>query len=70
MNNVMGIVDNIIPRDVRKLVKSNIRFIFNYNPKSSITGDLHRDVLEQVRHQLMQPMQLNLILPNPEETWI
>jgi hypothetical protein len=70
MNNVTGVVENIIPRDVRKLVKSNIRFIFTYNPKSSITGDLHRDVLEQVRHQLMQPMQLNLILPNPEETWI
>jgi hypothetical protein len=70
MNNVTGIVDNIIPRDIRKLVNSNIRFIFTYNPKSSITGDLHRDVLEQVRHQLMQPMQLNLILPNPEETWI
>jgi hypothetical protein len=70
MENVMYIVENIIPRDVRKLVKSNIRFIFTYNPKSSISGDLHRDVLEQVRHQLMQPMQLNLILPNPEETWI
>jgi hypothetical protein len=67
MNNVMYIVDNIIPRDIRKLVKSNIRFIFTYNPKSSITGDLHRDVLEQVRHQLMEPMQLNLILPKPEE---
>lgn len=67
MNNVTGIVENIIPRDVRKLVKSNIRFIFTYNPKSSITGDLHRDVLEQVGYQLMQPMQLNLILPNPEE---
>jgi len=70
MENVMYIVENIIPRDVRKLVKSNIRFIFTYNPKSSITGDLHRDVLEQVRHQLMQPMKLNLILPNPEEPWI
>jgi len=70
MNNVMYRVDEIIPRDVRKLVKSNIRFIFTYNPKSSISGDLHRDVLEQVRHQLMQPMQLNLIVPNPEETWI
>ncbi len=70
MNNVTGIVENIIPRDVRKLVKRNIRFIFTYNPKSSITGDLHRDVLEQVRHQLMQPMKLNLIIPNPEEKYI
>ena len=68
MNNVMDRVDNIIPRDVRKLVKSNIRFIFTYNPKSSISGDLHYGVLEQVRHQLMQPMRINLILPNPEET--
>jgi len=67
MNNVMDRVDNVVSMGVRKLVNSNIRFIFAYNPKSSITGDLHRGVLEQVRHQLMQPMRLNLILPNPEE---
>jgi hypothetical protein len=59
--------DNVISTSVRKLVNSNIRFIFAYNPKSGITGDLHRDILEQVRHQLMQPMELNLIIPNPEE---
>jgi hypothetical protein len=52
---------------VRKLLNSDIRFIFVYNPKSGITGDLHRDILEQVRHQLVEPMQLNLIIPNPEE---
>ena len=67
MNNVMYRVDNVISTSVRKLVNSDIRFIFAYNPKSGITGDLHRGVLEQVRHQLMEPMQLNLILPNPEK---
>jgi hypothetical protein len=67
MNNVMDRVDNVISTSVRKLVNSDIRFIFAYNPKSGITGDLHRDILEQVRHQLMEPMQLNLILANPEE---
>lgn len=67
MNNAMYKVDNIISRDVRKLLNSNIRFIFAYNPKSGITGDLHRGILEQVRHQLVEPMQLNLIIPNPEE---
>jgi hypothetical protein len=67
MNNVMDRVDNVISTSVRKLLNSDIRFIFAYNPKSGITGDLHRDILEQVRHQLMEPMQLNLILPNPEE---
>ena len=63
----MDRVDNIVSTSVRKLLNSDIRFIFAYNPKSGITGDLHRDILEQVRHQLMEPMQLNLILPNPEE---
>jgi hypothetical protein len=67
MNNVMDRVDNIVSTSVRKLLNSDIRFIFAYNPKSGVTGDLHRDILEQVRHQLMEPMQLNLILPNPEE---
>ena len=67
MINVMYRADNVISTSVRKLVNSNIRFIFAYNPKSGITGDLHRDILEQVRHQLMQPMELNLIIPNPEE---
>jgi hypothetical protein len=67
MNNVMDRVDNVISMRVRKLLNSDIRFIFAYNPKSGVTGDLHRDILEQVRHQLMEPMQLNLILPNPEE---
>jgi len=67
MNNVMYRVDNVISTSVRKLLNSDIRFIFAYNPKSGITGDLHRDVLEQVRHQLVEPMQLNLIIPNPEE---
>ena len=67
MNNVMDRVDNIVSTSVRKLLNSDIRFIFAYNPKSGITGDLHRDILEQVRHQLMEPMQLNLIIPNPEE---
>ena len=63
----MDRVDNIVSTSVRKLLNSDIRFIFAYNPKSGITGDLHRDILEQVRHQLMEPMQLNLIIPNPEE---
>ena len=63
----MDRVDNVISMRVRKLLNSDIRFIFAYNPKSGITGDLHRDILEQVRHQLMEPMQLNLIIPNPEE---
>ena len=63
----MDRVDNIVSTSVRKLLNSDIRFIFAYNPKSGVTGDLHRDILEQVRHQLMEPMQLNLILPNPEE---
>jgi hypothetical protein len=67
MNNVMDRVDNIVSTSVRKLLNSDIRFIFAYNPKSGVTGDLHRDILEQVRHQLMEPMQLNLIIPNPEE---
>jgi hypothetical protein len=67
MNNVMDRVDNIVSTSVRKLLNSDIRFIFAYNPKSGITGDLHRDILEQVRHQLMEPMQLNLIIPNTEE---
>jgi hypothetical protein len=67
MNNVMDRVDNVISTSVRKLLNSDIRFIFTYNPKSGITGDLHRDILEQVRHQIMEPMQLNLIIPNPEE---
>lgn len=63
----MDRVDNIVSTSVRKLLNSDIRFIFAYNPKSGVTGDLHRDILEQVRHQLIEPMQLNLILPNPEE---
>ena len=63
----MDRVDNIVSTSVRKLLNSDIRFIFAYNPKSGVTGDLHRDILEQVRHQLMEPMQLNLIIPNPEE---
>jgi len=67
MNNVMYKVDNVISTSVRKLLNSDIRFIFAYNPKSGITGDLHREILEQVRHQLVEPMQLNLIIPNPEE---
>jgi hypothetical protein len=67
MNNVMYKVDNVISTSVRKLLNSDIRFIFAYNPKSGITGDLHRDILEQVRHQIVEPMQLNLIIPNPEE---
>ena len=67
MNNVMDRVDNIVSTSVRKLLNSDIRFIFAYNPKSGITGDLHRDVLEQVRDQLMTPIQQNLIIPNPEE---
>jgi hypothetical protein len=67
MNNVMDRVDNVISMRVRKLLNSDIRFIFAYNPKSGITGDLYREILEQVRHQLMEPMQLNLIIPNPEE---
>ena len=67
MINIMYKVENVISTSVRKLLNSDIRFIFAYNPKSGITGDLHREILEQVRHQLVEPMQLNLILPKPEE---
>ena len=62
-------VDNVISTSVRKLLNSDIRFIFTYNPKSGITGDLHRDILEQVRHQLMEPIQLNLIILYPEKNY-
>jgi hypothetical protein len=66
MINVMYRVEKVIPTRVRKILYDELSNRLHYNSKTNVANHLYYDVFEQVRHQLMLPIQENLIIPNSE----
>ena len=69
MNNVMHRVEKVIPTRVRKPLYDGLSDRLNYNSKTNVANHLYYDVFEQVRHQLMLPIQENLIILYPEKNY-
>jgi hypothetical protein len=66
MINIMCRVEKVIPTRVRKILYDELSNRLHYNSKTNVANHLYYDVFEQVRHQLMLPIQENLIIPNTQ----
>jgi hypothetical protein len=69
MINVMHRVEKVIPTQVRKPLYDGLSDSLHYNSKTNVANHLYYDVFEQVRHQLMLPIQENLIILYPEKNY-
>ncbi len=69
MINVMYRVEKVIPTRVRKILYDELSNRLHYNSKHNVANHLYYDVFEQVRNQLMLPIQENLIILYPEKNY-
>jgi hypothetical protein len=69
MINIMCRVEKVIPTRVRKILYDELSNRLHYNSKTNVANHLYYDVFEQVRHQLMLPIQENLIILYPEKNY-
>lgn len=60
MVNVMYRVEKVIPNQIRKPLHNELSARLHYNSKTNVANHLYFDVFEQVRNQLMLPIQENL----------
>ena len=60
MVNVMYRVEKVIPNQIRKPLYNELSSRLHYNSKTNVANHLYYDVFEQVRNQLMLPIQENL----------
>ena len=69
MINVMHRVEKVIPTRVRKILYDELSNRLHYNSKHNVANHLYYDVFEQVRNQLMLPIQENLIILYPDKNY-
>jgi len=69
MINIMCRVEKVIPTQVRKPLYDGLIDRLHYNSKTNVANHLYYDVFEQVRHQLMLPIQENLTILYPEKNY-
>lgn len=58
--NVMYRVEKVIPNQIRKPLYNELSARLHYNSKTNVANNLYYYVFEQVRNQLMLPIQENL----------
>ena len=69
MINVMRRLEKVIPTRIRKLLYNELSDRLHYNSKTNVANHLYYDVFEQVRNQLMLPIQENLVIMYPEKNY-
>ena len=69
MINVMSRLEKVIPTRVRKILYDELSNSLHYNSKTNVANHLYYDVFEQVRHQLMLPIQENLTILYPKKNY-
>ena len=69
MINIMCRVEKVIPTQVRKPLYDGLSDSLHYNSKTNVANHLYYDVFEQVRHQLMLPIQENLTILYPKKNF-
>ena len=62
-------VEKVIPTRVRKILYDELSNRLHYNSKHNVANHLYYDVFEQVRNQLMLPIQENLIILYPDKNY-
>jgi hypothetical protein len=62
-------VEKVIPTRVRKILYDELSNSLHYNSKTNVANHLYYDVFEQVRNQLMLPIQENLTILCPKKNY-
>ena len=60
-------LERTIQMVIRRPLYDRFRNVAIFPLISNVTGHLHSDIFEQVRSQMMNPLQENLIIPNSEK---
>jgi hypothetical protein len=56
----------VIQMAIRRPLYDRFRNVVIFSSRTNVTAHLYSDIFEQVRSQMMDPMQENLIIPNTE----
>ena len=56
----------VIQMAIRRPLYNRLRNVVIFSSRSNVTVHLYSDILEQVRSQMMNPLQENLIIPNTQ----
>ena len=59
-------LERTIQMVIRKPLYDRLRNVVIFSSRSNVTVHLYSDIIEQVRSQMMNPLQENLIIPNSE----
>lgn len=60
-------LERTIQMVIRKPLYDRLRNVVIFSSRSNVTVHLYSDIIEQVRSQMMNPLQENLIIPNSEK---
>jgi hypothetical protein len=54
----------VIQMGIRRPLYNRFRNVVIFSSKSNVTGHLYSEIFDQVRSQITNPLQENLIIPN------
>jgi hypothetical protein len=57
----------VIQMEIRRPLYNRFRNVVIFSSRSNATVHLYSEIFEQVRSQMMNPLQENLIIPNSEK---
>jgi hypothetical protein len=60
-------LERTIQMVIRKPLYDRLRNVVIFSSRSNVTVHLYSDIIEQVRSQITNPLQENLIIPNSEK---
>ena len=59
----------IIQMGIRRPLYNRFRHVVIFSSRSNVTGHLYSEIFDQVRSQITNPLQENLIIPNSEKNY-
>lgn len=62
-------VSKVIQMTIRRPLYSRFRNVAKFSSRSDKTAQLYSDIFEQVRSQIMDPLEENLIILYPEKNY-
>ncbi len=57
----------VIQMGIRRPLYNRFRNVVIFSSRSNVTVHLYSEIFDQVRSQITNPLQKNLIIPNPEK---
>jgi hypothetical protein len=59
----------VIQMEIRRPLYNRFRNVVIFSSRSNVTVHLYSEIFDQVRSQITNPLQKNLIIPNPEKNY-